>query len=177
MTLTYDPDVQTWPTYSSTRPTCPKSGLFVCPFGRESETQRHTLTHKKISMWGVINNAADINKVLITLIFQIEISEIKWRNERNWWLLRRTRYVSHSFSIQLSHIDVQNQYCSDVDYEWPYKQIVTSSSKFKSFLFANHWPGENIPANLMVDCLNLQMRLLPKCSEISQTWLTILQRN
>ncbi len=44
--LTYDPDLRTWPRYSSTRPTCRNSGLYVCPFSRErGNTHTHTHTH------------------------------------------------------------------------------------------------------------------------------------
>ncbi len=45
--LTYDPDLQTWPRYFSTRPACQNSGPYVCPFGRErgnTHTDRHTMS-------------------------------------------------------------------------------------------------------------------------------------
>ncbi len=41
--LTYDLDLQTWPTYPSTWPTWRNSGLFVCPFGCESGNT-HTMS-------------------------------------------------------------------------------------------------------------------------------------
>ena len=46
--LTYDLDLWTWPRYPSTWPTHQRSGLYVCPFSRESvhrQTDRHTHTH------------------------------------------------------------------------------------------------------------------------------------
>ena len=60
--LTYDLDLQTWPRYPSTWPPCQNSSAYVCPFGRESETDRHTDRVKTITSitsetWGVkINN-------------------------------------------------------------------------------------------------------------------------
>ncbi len=45
--LTYDLDLRTWPRYSSNWPTHQRSGLYVCPFGRESvhrQTDRQTMS-------------------------------------------------------------------------------------------------------------------------------------
>ncbi len=42
--LTYDLDLRTWARYPSTWPTCQNAGLYVCPFGRESETDRQNHT-------------------------------------------------------------------------------------------------------------------------------------
>ncbi len=41
--LTYDPDLRTWPRYSSIWPTCPNLGQYVCPFSHErGNTHTHT---------------------------------------------------------------------------------------------------------------------------------------
>ena len=49
--LTYDLDLWTWPRYPSTWPTHQRSGLYVCPFSRESvhrQTDTHTQTMSKL---------------------------------------------------------------------------------------------------------------------------------
>ncbi len=44
VTLTFDLDLRTWPRYPSTWPPCHNSSPHVCPFGWDSETDRHTHT-------------------------------------------------------------------------------------------------------------------------------------
>ena len=46
--LTYDLDLRTWPRYIHAWPTCQNSGLYVCLFGQDSETdtQTDTQTHR-----------------------------------------------------------------------------------------------------------------------------------
>ncbi len=59
--LTYDPDLRTWPRYFSTWPTCRNSGLYVCPFSHarwNTHTHRHTMSkllHPSLT-WGVIRS-------------------------------------------------------------------------------------------------------------------------
>ncbi len=50
VTLTIDLDLQTWPRYPSTWPTCRNSSPYICPFGHESgnrQTDTHTQTHRR----------------------------------------------------------------------------------------------------------------------------------
>ena len=42
--LTYDLDLRTWPRYIHAWPTCQNSGLYVCLFGQDSETDGQTDT-------------------------------------------------------------------------------------------------------------------------------------
>ena len=80
--LTYDPDLQTWPKYSSTWPICRKSGPYVCPFSRErgnahTDTQTHdvkTITPVAYAGWIITHcDRHEVVPLLGTVIYWILI--------------------------------------------------------------------------------------------------------
>ncbi len=80
--LTYDLDPWYWPRYPSTWPPCLNSSLYVCLFGRYSETDTHTDTHNTKTItpitsetWGI--KRKDYFHTMVFIVYMIWNSTYK----------------------------------------------------------------------------------------------------